>query len=212
MRSELLSLLWISGMAAFWVGALLAQINGYPVQTLSSLGIALAVAGGQYALIWRLIWGRDVIGGFALGILPASLGFFIQNRHWVSELFILGVLLSLAGLNALLAQRWHQEWLLKAAGVPEQPLGAAPRGLVFTLVNILVIGGLLLIWYFPASPLPGRWGAWVLVAAAILNQELIKRKYYTSFQGSMILAWMTTAFFTSLSLWLLMVLYLRGQG
>jgi hypothetical protein len=212
MRSELRSLLWISGVAAIWVGALLAQINGYPVKTMPSLGVALVVAGGQYTMIRRLGRGRDLLGGLALGILPVFLGFYLQNQHWVSELFVLGLLLSLASLNALLAQRWYQEWMFMAAGVPDQPLGAAPRGLVFTLVNIFVIGGLLLIWYFPASPLPGRWGAWGLILLAIINQEFIKRKYYASGRGSTILAWTATGFGAGLSLWLVAVLYLRGQG
>jgi hypothetical protein len=207
-----LFLLWLSGAAAFWVGVLLAQINGYPVRVAPSLGAALVVLGVQYALIWRLKWGRDLLGGLALGFLPAYAGFYLQSQHWVSELLVLGALLSLAGFNALLAQRWHQEWERLALGDKEQQAGAAPQGLVFTLINILLIGGLLLIWYFPASPLPGRGGAWVLVAAAVLNQELIKRRYYASWRGSMILAWMATAFGVGLNLWLLAVLYARGLG
>ena len=190
----MLYLLWISGAAAYWVGAMLAPINGYPLKPALSLGAAVILAWGHYGLVWRLVWGRDLLGGLALGFLPAYLGFYVQSRHWVSELFILGLLLSLANFNALLAQRWRLEWALSAAGGTDQHLGAAPRGLVFTLVNILLIGGLLLIWYFPATPLPGRGGAWVLVAAAILNQECIKRKYYASWRGSTILAWMATTF------------------
>jgi hypothetical protein len=209
----LLFLLWFSGIMAFWVGALLAQINGYPLKTALSLGAALILALGQYVLVWRLKWGRDLLGGLSLGFLPAYLGFYFQSHHWVSELFILGLMLSLASLNALLAHKWQQEWMVTAAdgGTGQHP-SAAARGLVVTLVNILLIGGLLLIWYFPATPLPGRGGAWVLAAAAVVNQEFIKRKYYASFRGSTVLAWMATVFLVSLSLWLLAVLYLRGQG
>jgi hypothetical protein len=208
----LLYLLWIGGAAAFWVGALLAQINGYPVKIVLSLGAALALALGQSAVIWRLCQGRDVIASLMLGFLPAYVGFYLQSHHWVSEIFILGLLLSLASFNAMLAQRWEQEWkTLLVQGTDNVPDGAA-RGLVFTLVNILIIIGLLLIWYFPATPLPGRGGAWVLATAAILNQELIKRKYYASYRGSIILAWMSAAFLVGLSLWLLAVLYLRGAG
>jgi hypothetical protein len=204
--------LWSSGVAAFWVGGLLAQINGYPVKTTLSLSAALILALGQSALVWRLRWGRDLIGGLALGFLPAYLGFYLQSHHWVSELFILGLMLSLAGFNALLAQRWQQEWAVLVTGGTDQPPSAAFRGLVFTLVNMLIIAGLLLVWYFPAAPLPGRGGAWVLAAAAVLNQEFIKRKYYASGRGSAILAWMATVFSVGLSLWLLTVLFLRGQG
>lgn len=206
----MLYLLWISGAASFWVGALLAQINGYPVKIVLSLGAAAVLALGQGAVIWRLRWGRDIFASVMLGFLSAGFGFYLQSRHWASELFILGFLLTLANFNALLAQRWEQEWkLLITEGTPNVPDGAA-RGLVFTLVNILIISGLLLIWFFPPTPLPGRGGAWVLATAAVLNQELIKRKYYASYRNSVILAWMSTAFLVGLSLWLLAVLYLRG--
>jgi hypothetical protein len=205
-------LLWLSGAAAFWVGALLAQINGYPVRVAPSLGAALVVLGAHAALIWRLSWGRNLLGGLALGFLPAYAGFYLQSQHWVSELLVLGALMSLASWNALLAQRWQQEWASLAAGEKDQSVGGAPRGVVFTVVNIVLMGGLLLTWYFPASPLPGRGGAWVLVAAAVLNQELIKRRYYASWRGSMILAWMATAFGVGLNLWLLAVLSVRGLG
>jgi hypothetical protein len=119
--------------------------------------------------------------------LPAYLGFYLQSQHWVSELFVLGFLLSLASLIALLAQRWEQEWKMFSIQETNPAPGGAGRGLIFTIVNILLIIGLLLVWYFPAAPLPGRGGAWVLATAAVLNQELIKRKYYASYRGSIIL-------------------------
>jgi hypothetical protein len=208
----LLFLLWISGSAAFWVGALLAQISGYPITPTVTLGAAVALTLGQGAILWRLRRGRDLIGSVMLGFVPAYLGFYLQSGHWVSEVLVLGALLSLAAFNALLTQRWEQEWRVGADQENESTRGGAARGLVFTLVNIVVIAGLLLVWYFPATPLPGRGGAWVLATAAVLNQELIKRKYYGSYRGSIILAWMTSAFLVGLSLWLLAVLTLRGLG
>lgn len=211
-RWGLLFLLWLSGVTAFWVGALLAQINGYPVKTGLSLGVAAILALGQSALVWRLGWSRVWLGGVALGFLPAYLGFYCQSQHWVSELFFLGLLLSLAGLNALLAQKWQQEWAVRAAAGTDQKPATAGRWLVATVVNIVLIGGLLLIWYFPATPLPGRRGAWVLAGTAVVQQEFIKRKYYTSGRGSIILAWTATAFFAGLSFWLLAVLAWRAQG
>lgn len=208
----MLYLLWISGALTYWVGALLAQVNGYPLKISVSLGVAVILALGHYALVWRLTWGRDVTGALALGFLPACLGFYMQSRHWVSEVFILGLLLSLSNFNALLAQRWLQEWQSIAVGGTDQPPGGVARALVFTLVNILLIGGFLLIWYFPASPLPGRWGAWVLVGSAVINQEFIKKKYYASERGSTLLAWAATGLGAGLSLWLLAMLHQRAQG
>jgi hypothetical protein len=207
-----LILLWISGVTAFWVGALSAQISGYPINLTASLGAAVALALGQAVLLKWLRRGRDLIGSVMLGFLPAYLGFYLQSRHWISELLVLGLLLSLAAFNALLAQRWEQEWKIFAAKESLGARGGAARGLVFTVVNIILVLGLLVVWYFPAVPLPGRGGAWVLATAAVLNQELIKRKYYDSYRGSIILSWMTAAFLVGLSLWLLAVLYLRGLG
>lgn len=191
------------------MGTLLAHINGYPVKIILSLVAAFPLAVGQRLVIWHLQRGRDIIVSFLIGFFPAYLGFYLQSHHWVSEIFFLGILLSLGSFNALLAQRWEQEWKKYESDIV---MGGSLRGLVFTVTNIFMIMGLLIIWYFPPTPLRGRGGAWVLATAAVLNQELIKRKYYTSYRGSVILAWMSTAFLVGLSLWLVAVLYLRGTG
>jgi len=203
---------WLSGLAAFWVGALLAQSNGYPVKLPLSLICALFLALGQLAVVWRLRRGRLWLGSLALGLAPAYLGFYLQSQHWVSEVFILGFIMSLAALNALLAQGWRQAWQAAVDGGGASSPGGHVRGLAFTLVNIVLIGGVLLVWYFPASPLPGRWFAWVLAAGAVLNQEFIKRKFYASPGGSATVAWTATAFQAGLSLWLLVVLHLRAHN
>ena len=204
-------LIWASGGVAFWVGALLASVNGYPIKPAGSLAAAAILGGLQFVVIWRLNWGRVLLGALALGIVPAYLGFYLQSSHWVSEVFVLGLLLSLAGLQALLAQGWQRRWSAQAADSDPKSNGAW-GGLGYTLANILLIMGLLLIWYFPAFPLPAREGAWVLVGLAVVHQELIKRKYYASLRGSTILAWSSAALSLGLSLWLLTVLALRGAA
>lgn len=208
----MLVVLWCSGVVSFWLGACLAEINGYPVQVLPSAGIAVAVAAGQALLLWRLRWGREVLGGLALGLAPLYLGFFSQSGHWVSEVWILGLLVSLAAGNTLLVQKWQREWQHLLTGRPDQRLGGSSRALVFTLVNIVLISGLIFIWYFPATPLPGRDGAWILAAAGVLNQELIKRKYYHTFQGSAFLSWSVTGFGLGFNVWLLLVMALRAAA
>lgn len=211
-RDTVLGMIWLSGVVAFWVGAQVASLNGYPINLGGSLAVAVVLAGCQYALIWRLPWGRILPGGLALGILPAYLGFYLQSGHWVSEVLVLGFLLSLASLQGLLAQGWQRRWSCRAEGGPAQRPDGAWGGLGYTLANILLIVGLLFVWYFPASPLPAREGAWVLVGLAVINQELIKRKYYASLRGSTILAWSSATLGLGLSLWLLLVLYLRGAA
>ncbi|AEB10677.1 hypothetical protein [Desulfobacca acetoxidans] len=206
--------LWIGGNAAFWVGVLAAEISGYPLQTAPSVAVAMLLAFGQGLLLWRLQWGRSLLGGLVLGLVPAYLGFHLQSGHWVSEVLILGLVLSLASHNALLAQKWRQE-LWQNAGSEELHHLVHPRqALLYTLVNILMIGGLLLIWYMPAAPLPARKGVWLLAAVAVLNQEGIKRKWYATVKGIGALAIGATTFQVGLYLWLLLVLSLRlwGQG
>lgn len=204
-------ILWGSGMLAFWSGVLLAQINGYPLRLPHSLVLAVVLAVGQVASLWRLTWGREVVGSLALGLLPLTVGFYLQSGHWVSEGWILGFLLSLAAVNALLAYRWHHQW----QEVGQEATFSRPRphglALVFTLLNIMVIAGLLLIWYFPANPLPGRDGAWGLAVFAVVNQEFIKRQYYLQPQASTRLAWSAALFSLTLSLWVLAICTWRLQ-
>ncbi|MGQ9920279.1 MAG: hypothetical protein ACUVRZ_03000 [Desulfobacca sp.] len=210
-RSARLPVLWLSGAVTFVIGVLLAQCNGYPLQPPRTGGLALLLVSLQAAVLWRLTWGRAVGGGLVLGLLPLYLGFYGQSRHWVSEVWILGLFLSLAASNALLADRWFQEWQRLALSPTAAPPGGAPRALAFTLVNILLICGLLGIWYFPANPLPGRDGAWLVALTAVGNQELIKRRYYASFRGSLILAWSAAGCHLLLVAWLLLV-FIRRAG
>lgn len=211
-RSAARLALWLSGAVTFGLGVLLAQSNGYPLRPLQSSGFLLLLAVLQAAVLWRLPWGRALVGGLVLGLLPLYLGFYGQSGHWVSEVWILGLLLSLAAGNALLADRWHQEWQRLAVLPTAPPPGGAPRALAFTLVNILLITGLVFIWHFPANPLPGRDGAWLVALAAVGNQELIKRKYYASFRGSLILAWSGAGFHLLFTAWLLLVFIWRAGG
>ena len=53
-------------------------------------------------------------------------------------------------------------------------LGSAPAALLYTAGNLLVILGLLAIFFFPASPLPWRAGLWPLLLLAAVNQEMIQ--------------------------------------
>jgi hypothetical protein len=209
----MLFILWCSGVMAFGLGGLLAQINGYPWQPVKSLLLALGTAVLQALVLVWLTRGRTLAGGLALGLLPLYLGFYAQSGHWVSEVWILGLMLSLAAGNALLTHRWHREGVNRPSAAAPLPAGRTIQALGLTLSHILLIAGLVLIWYFPANPLPGRDGAWLLAAGALASQELVKRKYYAQPRGSRILAWSAAGFSLALSLWLLFVFLgrLRSQ-
>jgi hypothetical protein len=53
-----------------------------------------------------------------------------------------------------------------------------PAALLYTAGNLLVILGLLAIFFFPASPLPWRAALWPLLLLAAVNQEMLKRRAY----------------------------------
>lgn len=165
------ALSWLSGVVAYWLGVLLARINGYSLGVAVNILGALLLALGQAWVLWFTPRWRLGLGALALGLLPIWLGFYLASGHWVSELWIVGAFLSLAALNALLTRKWQP-----AAG---QERGWASRlALGFTGVNILLLAGLLALWHLPPPSLPLQEGIWVLVALGVINQEWVKRRFY----------------------------------
>lgn len=193
---------WFCGSLAYWLGALLARSSGYPLSYLWTPAGFLLVAASQ---AWSLSLPggrRPWVGALVLGLLPTWLGFFLVSGHWVSELWILAAFLSLASLNTLTAAGWQATTLPARQRLTQQVLG-------FTLSNILLIAGLVWLYYLPPPPLPARQGIWLLVALAVVNQEFIKRRFYLQAAR---LPWLRTGvagFQLGLVGWLLLVYLLR---
>jgi hypothetical protein len=84
-----------------------------------------------------------------------------------------------------------------------------PGALLYTVVNILTIVGLGFCLFFPPSPLPLRWGLWLLLLLAIVNQELVKRKAYRQESRLKLLCRLTLIFHLGLGLVFTLMLWQR---
>lgn len=153
---------------------------------------ALGILGGYFSFARPLCWYRrglgEVAGALCFGLLPVATGFYLQCGHLVTEVLLYGLPLTWAGFNLFLGYGFPD---LKGKKEKEAPqgeaaaasglaarLGPVPAALLYTVVNLLVILGLLAIFFFPASPLPWRAGLWPLLLLAGVNQEILKRRAY----------------------------------
>jgi 1,4-dihydroxy-2-naphthoate octaprenyltransferase len=153
---------------------------------------ALGILGGYFSFARPLCWYRrglgEVAGALCFGLLPVATGFYLQCGHLVTEVLLYGLPLTWAGFNLFLGYGFPDIKGKKdkkapqgeAAAVPGLAvrLGPVPAALLYTAVNLLVILGLLAIFFFPASPLPWRAGLWPLLLLAGVNQEMLKRRAY----------------------------------
>jgi 1,4-dihydroxy-2-naphthoate octaprenyltransferase len=144
---------------------------------------ALGIAGGYFIFAPPLAWRRRGWGefwaGLSFGLLPVLTGFYLQSRHLVSEILLYGLPLSLAAFNLFLVLGFP------APGQEAQRLSLAARltpagaGLVYTIINILVIACLVFNLFFPAAGHWSRFWLWALILLAVVNQEMIKRRAYS---------------------------------
>jgi len=142
----------------------------------------LGALGGYFSFAPPLNWRRrgwgEAVGGLCFGLLPLAAGFYLQCGHLVTEVVVYGLTLTFGAFNVFLVHGFPYPG--EAAG----PQGLAARvrpaagALIFTLANILTIGGLVFLLLFPANPLPFRWTLWLLLGLAVVNQELVKRRAY----------------------------------
>ena len=153
---------------------------------------ALGILGGYFSFARPLCWYRrglgEVAGALCFGLLPVATGFYLQCGHLVTEVLLYGLALTWAGFNLFLGygfpdikgkidKKAPQGEAAAAPGLAAR-LGPVPAALLYTVVNLLVILGLLAIFFFPASPLPWRAGLWPLLLLAGVNQEMLKRRAY----------------------------------
>jgi 1,4-dihydroxy-2-naphthoate octaprenyltransferase len=153
---------------------------------------ALGILGGYFSFARPLCWYRrglgEVAGALCFGLLAVATGFYLQCGHLVTEVLLYGLPLTWAGFNLFLGYGFPDIKGKKGKKAPQGEaaaapglaarLGPVPAALLYTAVNLLVILGLLAIFFFPASPLPWRAGLWPLLLLAGVNQEMLKRRAY----------------------------------
>ena len=167
---------------------------------------ALGILGGYFIFAPPLSWQRrgagEFWGGLCFGFLPVLAGFYLASRQFVSEILLYGVPLSLAAFNLFLLLGFPEPG---AEPVPEpfslaSRLSPLPAALLYTVVNILVILTLAANFFFPAAAPLGHSWLWALVALAVLNQELVKRRAYHQASRLQLLSFLTLALLLGMNL------------
>jgi 1,4-dihydroxy-2-naphthoate octaprenyltransferase len=168
------------GLAAFL--GLVLQFLGQTGNLTIPLG-ALGVLGGYFSFAPPLAWRRrglgEVAGGLCFGLLPMLTGFYLQSGYWVAEELFYGLPLTLTGFNLFLIHGFpdHQEEA-PARHTLAARWGPVTGALIYTVLNVLVILLIVVLLFFPASPLPFRAAIWPVLVLAVFNQELLKRRAY----------------------------------
>lgn len=193
---------------------LILQFGGYSGDLTIPLG-GLGILGGYFSFAPPLHWHRrgwgEVAGSFCFGLLPVSVGLYLQCGHLLTEVLFFGLPLTFAAFNVLLIY-----------GFPD-PAGDAPRerqslatrwgpvagALIYTLANILTIGGLVFIFFFPAVALPWRAGLLPLLFLAVVNQELIKRRAYQEERRLALLSRLTFTLHLGMGLMFILIIWQR---
>ncbi|MBW1990798.1 MAG: hypothetical protein JRI59_01445 [Deltaproteobacteria bacterium] len=189
-----------------------AALAGVVLQFLLDTGVWTIPLGGAGALAgyfcfapplqWYKRGWFEAAGALCFGLLPVTAGYYLQCRHLITEILVYGVPLSLAAFNVFLLH-----------GMPEPARKSQPArfslaerlsppgtGLLFTIINILTIIALVFYLFFPAGELPARWALWGLLALALVNQELIKRRAYYDERRIALLCRLTLALHLGLGL------------
>jgi len=166
----------------------------------------LGLLGGYFTFAPPLAWYRrgwgEIWGAVCFGLLPVFTGYYLQSRQLVSEILLYGVPLSLAAFNMFLVLGFpHPE---QQEGAPPSSLavrlGPMASGLVFTIINILMIAALVFCLLFPAASLRGQFWLWALIILALVNQELIKRRAYYQEARIRLLGWLCLALHLGMNL------------
>ncbi len=122
-------------------------------------------------------WG-EFWAGLCFGLLPVLSGFYLQSRHLISEVLLYGAPLSLTAFNLFLLLGFPGPGQESEALSLASRLGPVGAALLYTIVNILVIVGLVVNVLFPAGEHWSRPWLWALIGLAVVNQESIKRRAY----------------------------------
>lgn len=157
----------------------------------------LGVLAGYFVFAPPLAWARrgwgEFWGGLCFGLLPLASGYYLQSQYVISEILLYGLPLSLAAFNVLLVLGFPvpgQEAELNPSTLAVR-LGPAGAGLLYTIINILVVLGLLVALFFPAARNYGQSWLWLLIVLALVNQELLKRRAYYNQARLQLLSFLT---------------------
>lgn len=148
----------------------------------------LGALAGYFIFAPPLAWARrglgEFWGGLCFGLLPLVSGYYLQSHYVISEILLYGLPLSLAAFNVCLVLGFPSPGLETGPETgPERAtlaarLGPVGAALLYTIINILVVLGLLVALYFPAVRHYGQSWLWLLIVLALVNQELVKRRAY----------------------------------
>lgn len=167
---------------------------------------ALGILGGYFIFAPPVAWHRrgwgEFWGGLCFGLLPVLTGFYLQSRHLISEILLYGLPLSLTAFNLFLLLGFPD------SGSPGETkrlnlagrLGPVGSALLYTVINILIILGLVISLLFPAASHWGQSWLWALIILALVNQELIKRRAYYQEARIQLLCLLTLALHLGMSL------------
>ena len=167
---------------------------------------ALGLLGGYFTFAPPLAWHRrglgEFWGGLCFGLLPVFTGFYLQSRHAVNEILLYAVPLSLAAFNLFLLLGFPE--LGPDAGPGPfslaARLGPVNAALVYTIINILVILGLVIRLLFPAASQVGHSWLWAPIILAVIIQEMIKRRAYYQAARLQLLCFLTLALHLGINL------------
>jgi 1,4-dihydroxy-2-naphthoate octaprenyltransferase len=165
---------------------------------------AIGILGGYFIFAPPLAghrrgWG-EFWGGCCFGLLPVLAGFYLQSRHLISEILLYGIPLSLGAFNLFLLLGFAKP------GQEAEPFSLATRlspagaGLVYTIINVLVILCLVINLFFPAASHWSRPWLWALILLAVVNQELVKRRAYSHLARIQLLGLLTLSLHLGMSL------------
>lgn len=151
-------------------------------------------------LAWvRRGWG-EFWAGLCFGLLPVLSGFYLQTGHLISEILLYGLPLSLAGLNVFLLLGFPEPGQEVERSTLATRLGPVGTAFLYTIINILVVLGLVISLFFPAASHFGQSWLWALVVLALVNQEMIKRRAYYQEARIQLLCFLSLALHLGMSL------------
>lgn len=159
----------------------------------------LGVWAGYFVFAPPLAWARrgwgEFWGGLCFGLLPVLSGYYLQSQYVISEILLYGLPLSLAAFNVLLVFGFPVPGQEVGPNPPTLAARLGPVGasLLYTIINILVVLGLLVALFFPAARQFGQSWLWALIVLALVNQELVKRRAYYQEARIRLLCFLTLA-------------------